>query len=127
MADKHWKAFERRVAEFFGLRRVPLSGGASGHGTRADLMRRRGEESRKLYLFCELKHWVKMAVFTLFYDTRELAEAERKIPVLMLGKRGDHGFLVVIHSDRFDFVMSELVKLRQEVLEHQAIGKNELF
>lgn len=36
MADKAWKAYERRVARFFGSERTPLSGINSRHDTSSD-------------------------------------------------------------------------------------------
>ena len=38
MANKRWKAYERRVAKFFGTKRTPLSGINSGHSTHSDTL-----------------------------------------------------------------------------------------
>lgn len=104
MSDKHWKRFERTIAKLFGLRRVPLSGGTSGHGTRADLMRKKGD-TRRLLIYFELKHLARTAVHTLMDKTRELAKAENRYPVVILGKRGERGGLVVFDLRDFGFVV----------------------
>lgn len=121
MADKHWKRFERMVAAFLGLRRVPLSGGASGHDTRADLMRKKGEEHMPLRLFFELKHLAKSALHTLMARTRIIAKQEGRVPVLVIGKRGERGAIIAFHTDDFDIVTKDLVSLRQAAI----IGEGE--
>jgi hypothetical protein len=93
-ARSTWKQFERRVAWFFGGQRVPLSGGNSGH-TRADVMGVDG-------LFIEAKLRAKSALWTLYENTKELAKAEGKIPVCVIGKKFSKGFLIVVHSDDLD-------------------------
>lgn len=47
MSEAGWKQVERRVGALFGVRRTPLSGGASAHTT-ADLLHP--------YLYVEVKH-----------------------------------------------------------------------
>ena len=74
-----WKQFERRVATLFGGKRVPLSGGNSGH-TRADVMGVGG-------LFIEAKLRAKSALWSLFDSTKPLAKAEGKLPVLAIGRK----------------------------------------
>jgi len=93
MADKTWKQFERRVAEFFHGRRNPLSGGNSGNGTRADVIHDR--------LFIECKCREKFAVVSLWDQTKQLADKEKKTPVVCLHENGRKGFFILIHSDDF--------------------------
>ena len=93
-ARNTWKQFERRVASFFGGKRVPLSGGNSGH-TRADVMGVEGP-------FVEVKLRAKSATWSLWENTRELAKEEGKMPVVVLGKKYSKGFLIVVHSDDLD-------------------------
>ena len=88
--DKAWKAFERRVAAFFGTRRTALSGGNSG-GTRSD--------TRHDRLFVECKQRVVHSAVTLWDETKKLAAKEDKVPVVCLAEKNRPGFWVVCHSD----------------------------
>ena len=90
MADKTWKAFERRVADFFHGKRNPLSGGNSGH-TQADVIHDR--------LFIECKCREKFAVISLWDATKILADKEHKTPVVCLHENGRKGFFILVHSD----------------------------
>jgi hypothetical protein len=89
-----WKQFERRVASFFGGRRVPLSGGNSGH-TRADVMGADG-------LFVEAKLRAKSALWSLLDKTKPLAKKEGKVAVLAIGRKHSPGFIICVHSDDFE-------------------------
>ena len=93
MSDKAWKAFERRVADFFHGKRNPLSGGNSGSGTRADVIHDR--------LFIECKKRVKHSAVTLWDDTKKKAVKEGKTPVVCLSEKNRPGFWIVVHSDDF--------------------------
>ena len=64
MGDKAWKQRERKVAQFFGGQRTPLSGG-NGKITRADVIH------DKLFIECKLR--AKHTAVTLWDDTKELA------------------------------------------------------
>jgi len=90
MADKAWKAFERRVADFFHGKRNPLSGGNSGH-TRADVIHPT--------LFIECKQRQKHTAVTLWDNIKKLADRENKTPVVCLSEKNRPGFWIVIHSD----------------------------
>ena len=90
MTDKAWKAFERRVAAFFGCVRNSLSGSNS---------KLSASDSTHPILFLECKLNTKSAFWTLFVKTRALAKKEGKIPVLTLGNKNHEGFLVVVHSN----------------------------
>jgi len=93
MADKSWKQFERRVADYFHGRRNPLSGCHSGHGTRADVIHET--------LFFECKQRVKHSAVTLWDDTKKKAVKEGKTPVVCLSEKNRPGFWIVVHSDDF--------------------------
>lgn len=85
MSDKTWKAVERRVAEFWGTERTPLSGGNSRHGTHSDTLHPR--------VYIEMKHgggcptgWP--GIVSLFQETEEKAALEKKRAVLILHRKG---------------------------------------
>lgn len=92
--SKAWKATERRVASFFGTRRNPCSGsyGYTNNGSSCS-------DSLHDKLFIETKHYTKMAVFSLFKRTNDLADNEEKIPVLCLHEKSKVGFLVVCRAE----------------------------
>ena len=93
MADKSWKQFERRVADYFHGRRNPLSGGNSGSGTRADVIHPT--------LYIEAKQRKKYTVVSLWDQTKRLAVKENKTPVVCLSEKNRPGFWIVVHSDDF--------------------------
>ena len=90
MADKTWKAFERRVARFFGTERNALSGGNSKL-TRSDSLHPK--------LFVEAKQRKRFAVVRLWDATKRLADREQKTPVVCLSEKGRPGFWILVHSD----------------------------
>lgn len=97
-----WKARERKIAEDFGSKRTPLSGGASGH-TRSDTL----HDS----LFIEVKGRASHAVVGLFDATAKLAAAEGKIPVVCLWEPRRKGYLVVCRpEDLMDVTVFYLAK-----------------
>lgn len=93
MGDKAWKQRERKVAQFFGGQRTPLSGG-NGKITRADVIH------DKLFIECKLR--AKHTAVTLWDDTKELAVLENKTPVVVLCEKNRKGFWVMVHSDDLD-------------------------
>ncbi len=72
-----WKSGERRIAEIFGSKRTPLSGGNSRH-TRSDTLH--------LDLFIEVKHSKKYPKEVLVNKTFKEAKNEAKIPLLVFLK-----------------------------------------
>lgn len=96
-----WKAKERKVAGFFGSKRTSLSGGNSKI-TRSDTMHE--------HLFIEVKHRKTSSVWKLFEQTKEMAKAEGKTPVVALGLLNHEGVLFVIHSNDLAKVLQELSK-----------------
>uniref|UniRef100_A0A6H1ZS84 Uncharacterized protein n=1 Tax=viral metagenome TaxID=1070528 RepID=A0A6H1ZS84_9ZZZZ len=93
MADKTWKAVERRIAAWFKTQRVSLSGGNSKI-SRSDTMHSQ--------LFVEIKHRQKHALWSLYRQTKTLAEKENKLPILAIHETGGHGFLLVVHCDDYN-------------------------
>ena len=94
-----WKQRERQVAEFFGTKRTPLSGGNSGH-TRSDTLHPR--------LFVEQKLRAKHAVVSLWDSTRNFAKKESKVPVVTLAEKGRPGFWIMVHASDFEAVAREI-------------------
>ena len=89
---KTWKKVESKVAEFFGTKRTPLSGGNSGH-TRSDTLHEK--------FFIEIKYRKSFSVINLWRKTAELAKKEKKIPIVCLSEKNKNGFWILIHSDDF--------------------------
>lgn len=91
-----WKSFERIVANYFGTRRVPLSGSNSGHGTNSDSLH------PKLYIECKVRG--KLSIWQLFVDTENKAKVERKIPIVAVKQKGEKGYLLVMRPEDLDEV-----------------------
>ena len=87
---KTWKKIEGKVADFFGTKRTPLSGGNSGH-TRSDTLHEK--------FFIETKYRKSFSVVELWRKTAVLAKKEKKIPVVCLAEKNKTGFWVLIHCD----------------------------
>jgi hypothetical protein len=103
MATTHrstWKARERQAAGLFGASRQRCSG-SSG---RPDCSRSDSTHDR---LFIETKLKASNATVTLFDETRKLAKAEGKTPVLLLAKKGRPFFLVVCDSADLAVMLAE--------------------
>lgn len=98
MGNPAWKKRERQVADYFGCRRTPLSGGSSGH-TRADII----HDS----LFVEHKHRAKHAILSVWQETKALAKKEGKLPVVTVSEKGRKGFWVLCHSDDLTAVANQ--------------------
>lgn len=97
-----WKSFERVVAEFFGTRRVPLSGSNSGHGTNSDSLH------DKLYIECKLRG--KISLWQLFEDTEKKAKQENKIPIVAIKQKGSRGYLLVMRP----FDIRKIAEIQQK-------------
>jgi len=87
MADKTWKAVERRICKALGGQRTPLSGGSSRH-TRADCI--------GIPEYVEIKHRARIPFFKTWWTTAVSAEKEQKEPVLIIHKKGLELTLVMI-------------------------------
>jgi len=90
MADKAWKAFERRVADFFHGQRNPLSG-SNSRITAGDVIHER--------LFIECKQRQRIAVVRLWDSVKRLAVKENKTPVVCLAEKNRPGFWILVHSE----------------------------
>ncbi|OPL18741.1 MAG: hypothetical protein AVO35_13270 [Candidatus Aegiribacteria sp. MLS_C] len=99
MADKAWKQFERRVSEFFGGRRNPLSGGNGKH-TRADVIHPT--------LFVECKQRKAHSVLRTWDEAADQAKAEGKIPVVALSEKGRPGFWILCKQTDFLAIALEM-------------------
>lgn len=111
MADRTWKAVERRIAAFFGCRRVPGSGALwREYETRSD------SDHPRLYV--EAKHRARFAVLTLWRDTRDKARREGKTPVVALAEKSRHGFWILCHSH-------DLAAVADEIADTEASGDSE--
>ena len=105
MADKTWKARERKTARFFGVERNPLSGGSSRH-TRSDSLHE--------HLFIEHKHSVRHAITNLWDKCKVMALKENKIPVVTLSVKGRKGFWVMCHSSDLVAVANQRIRAKKE-------------
>ncbi len=101
MGDKAWKAFERRVARFFGGERNRMSGavdqltaGDVVHGT----------------LYVEAKHRATLAVDTWMTEAADNAEDEEKVPVLALHRKGSEMVLYAFREEDAEFVCIEVLR-----------------
>jgi hypothetical protein len=93
-----WKASERRVADKFGTKRNPLSGGNSGV-TRSD--------TRHSKLFIESKYRKRHAVIKLYNDTAKLAKLENKVPLVALFEKGKPGFWLLLKEEDLKTIANE--------------------
>lgn len=100
---KTWKSREKQVADYFGTKRTPLSGGNSGH-TRSDTLHEK--------LFIEEKHRKRYAIVTLWDNTNKLAKKEKKIPVVAVSVHGRHGFWLLIKDKDLERVAEERSKIK---------------
>lgn len=73
-----WKKGEGRIAKIFGTNRTPLSGRSSRH-TRSDTLHKN--------LFIEIKHRKKLVAEKLWFETKDNAKKENKIPLVVLLKK----------------------------------------
>ena len=97
MADKTWKAVERRVARMFNAQRNPLSGKNSRH-TQADVIHNK--------LFIEVKHRSRIPFYKVWEDTKHKAYQENKIPVLVIHQKGSKDYIAIIDAS----YLAELMK-----------------
>jgi hypothetical protein len=103
MTDRStWKKQERRVADYFGSRRNPLSGINSAHSASDSLHER---------LFIECKLRANVPVIRIWEDAKKDAVKEGKTPIVCLSEKNKKGFWVLIHSEDLKKVHEELQKL----------------
>lgn len=85
---------ERRIATFFGAKRTPLSGSASGHNTSSD--------SLHPDLYIESKWRTRIAILDLFPEVRKHANMEDKIPIMAVKSKKLKDDYLVIRLKDFD-------------------------
>lgn len=90
MADKAWKAFERRVATFFGSTRNSLSG-MNSKVTASDSLH------PELFIECKLR--AKFAHHETLKEATSKAIKEDKIPIVVTQKKYDRGFCITVHEE----------------------------
>lgn len=93
MADKHWKAIERRIASFFGAKRTPLSGSNSGH-TESDTLHK--------YLYLEIKARKKIPFLKTFKESHIKAVNEGKVPAIVMVEKGSKIPLLICNLNDVD-------------------------
>jgi len=76
MSDKNWKVHERKVAAFFGTKRVPLSGSNSGHGTSSDSL------DKELYIECKSRK--DLPVLRRFKKVKDDAKEYEATPIIQI-------------------------------------------
>ena len=101
--SKSWKAYERRVARYFGSERTPLSGGNSRH-TRSDSLHER--------LYIECKSNMQIKILSDWGDLRRRAKATESIPVVFYPHTIYQGVwsiapAVLFHSDSLPIYTSD--------------------
>lgn len=95
MADKSWKAFERRIARDHGCERIPVTGERHGADAR-NAMFSIQTKLRKAIPKC-IREWSDQICAT--------ATRERRIGVLIVkepGKRDDHALVILRYRDWCD-------------------------
>ena len=105
MADKAWKAFERKVARWFGTVRNSLSGMNS---------KLTGSDTLHDVLYIECKKRAKSAVVSLWEKTNTKARAEKKIPVIALSVNGKKGFWICVKEEDLQAVANQRELARKD-------------
>jgi len=86
MPDKTWKAFERRIARFFGTNR------------KGPMQEKDANDINHPYLHVQCKHSVRHAVINIWDKAKAKTKSTGKMPVVALGVKGRKGFWLLIHS-----------------------------
>ena len=95
MADKTWKAFERRVAEFFGCNRT------------GPMQAKDENDLNHPQLHCQCKHSKKHAVINVWDAAKKQTDKTGKIPTVALGVKGRPGFWLLVHSSDLTAVANQ--------------------
>ena len=98
MADKAWKAFERRLANAWGTVRNALSGRNSKVSA---------SDTHHPRLFLEAKLNNRSPFWSLYLKTRQLADKEGKIPVLCLGNKNHKWYILAVHNSDLPLLIEE--------------------
>lgn len=94
---KTWKSKERSLADLFGTKRRPLSGGNQNQGNARD-------DAQHPHLFIESKYSMRHAIWTLWRHCKNCCRKEmrfpKRVPVIGLYAKGEPDkCLLVIHED----------------------------
>ena len=92
-AKNRGRAFESRVAKFFGTVRTPLSGGASRH-TRSDTLHTR--------LFVEAKHRGGHSIRAAYERARAARDDARRDALILHDE--DHGWMTAVASNSWNLL-----------------------
>jgi hypothetical protein len=107
MHKETWKAVERRIAAFFGARRV-LGSGSLGRDDRT-----RSDSTHDI-VYVECKSRQKIAAITLWADAAQKARAEGKPLVVValhaVSRKEPGGDFLLVRSDQFDALAAERAK-----------------
>lgn len=90
MADRLWKAAERRVAKLIGTERTPLSGG-NGKQTRSDTLHPD--------FFVEHKARKRHALLAVLRDAEAKGKLEGKLGIVTLTETGDGQVYVLLRAE----------------------------
>jgi len=101
MADKAWKAYERRLASDWGTVRNSLSGSNS---------KVTASDSHHPRLFLEGKLNANSPFWRLYLKAKPLADKEGKAVVLCLGKKHHPGYILSFHRDDMPIVVAEYLR-----------------
>lgn len=93
-----WKSVERRICRVFGLERNPGSGSNGGAGSCGDCLVPELGKPRG-WLYVEVKHMAKAAIFTLWKDTVNKATNEKRIPIVVQHEKGTQRYLATVDLD----------------------------
>ena len=98
MVDKVWKAFERQVARFFGVRRTGPMQPKGANDIQHDL----------LHVQCRYrKSW---AIINQWKETKKYSKD--KIPVMAIRDKGSKGFWLLVHSSDLVAVANQRMKAK---------------
>lgn len=92
MADKSWKAFERRIANALGVKRNPLSGSNSRHSESDTL-------HPKYFIECKLR--ARIPFMKDWDKTKKCAQKEKKIPLVVFHEKKRKENIVMMSFDDF--------------------------
>jgi hypothetical protein len=104
MGDKAWKQEERRVAEYFGLRRRPLSGNSRAGLGAGDLMNLDGTRPS---ILVEVKSWKRMPLIKHLEKTRAESEQEGVPWVFVIHEKGSQRRFAVCELAFFAKLLEE--------------------
>lgn len=90
-----WKAVERRICRLLRLERNPGSGSNGGAGSCGDCLAPDLGKPRG-WLYIEIKHTARAAIFTLWKDTVGKAKSERRTPIVVQHEKNTQNYLATV-------------------------------